>query len=116
GFVDWDRTTDFAKSREQRGYWGLNPWDRLAVSKSAEIRNSLTRTDEQLTQENEWAQVELSSRHVKLTDLFDQNGLTDIDFIKIDVDGPDFLILDSIKSEFHKRNIIGLGMEVNFYG
>src|SRR5437660_10754660 len=34
GFVDWDRTTDFAKARAQRDYWGLNPWDRLAVSRS----------------------------------------------------------------------------------
>lgn len=116
GFVDWDRTTHFAKSREHRGYWGLNPWDRLAVSRSAEIRNSLPRTEEQLTQENEWLQVELSSRQIRLPDLFDQHGLTDIDFIKIDVDGPDFLILDSIKSEFRKRKVIGVGMEVNFYG
>ena len=42
--------------------------------------------------------------------------MTEIDFIKIDVDGPDFLILDSIRSEFEKRKVIGLGMEVNFFG
>src|SRR5689334_11991415 len=50
GFVDWDRTTDFARSREQRGYWGLNPWDRLAVSRSAQIRNAMARSTAQLTQ------------------------------------------------------------------
>jgi methyltransferase FkbM-like protein len=116
GFADWDHSSALAKAREQRGFVGNNPWNRLAVAATIEIRNSRSRSTRQLTSENQWQRVELSPRQIQLPGLFDEHGLADIDFIKIDVDGPDFLILDSIKAEFAKRRVLGLGMEVNFCG
>jgi Methyltransferase FkbM domain len=116
GFAAWDPSTDLAKAREQRGFVGNNPWNRLAVAATTEIRNAKTRSTRELTSENQWQRVELSSRQIKLPDLFDEHDFADIDFIKIDVDGPDFLILDSIKAEFARRRVLGVGMEVNFCG
>jgi Methyltransferase FkbM domain len=116
GFAAWDPSSDLAKAREQRGFVGNNPWNRLAVAATTEIRNSKARSTQQLTSENQWQRVELSSRQVILPDLFDEHGFADIDFIKIDVDGPDFLILDSIKAEFLRRRVLGVGMEANFCG
>ena len=116
GFAAWDPSTALAKAREQRGFVGNNPWNRLAVAATTEIRNTKSRSTQQLTSENQWQRVELSSRQINLPDLFDEYGFADIDFIKIEVDGPDFLILDSIKAEFARRRVLGVGMEVNFCG
>jgi hypothetical protein len=44
------------------------------------------------------------------------HGVTDIDFIKIDIDGADFLILRSLKSVLDDANVVGIGIEVNFFG
>ena len=40
----------------------------------------------------------------------------DVDFIKIDVDGPDLLILRSLRSFLADANVIGVGVEINFFG
>ena len=67
GFAAWDHSTEFAKSVEKRGFVGNNPWNRLAVAATTEIRNAKVRSNQQLTSENQWQRVELSSRQIRLT-------------------------------------------------
>ena len=116
GFADWDKVSDFVRVQGSRSFFGNNPWGRLAVSQTIEIRSSKTLSNEQLTRENQWQRVDLSPRHIMMSDLLDQHEMSDVDFIKIDVDGPDFLILQSMKEQFSKRRVIGTVMEVNFFG
>ena len=51
-----------------------------------------------------------------LQDFLLGRGVNDVDFIKIDVDGPDFLILRSLKSVLAETRVLGICIEVNFFG
>jgi hypothetical protein len=45
-----------------------------------------------------------------------EHGIDDVDFIKIDVDGADFLILRSLAQTLEDAKVLGVGIEVNFFG
>ncbi len=51
-----------------------------------------------------------------LPDYLRQQGVSRIDFIKIDVDGPDFEVLTSIEQHLESLQVLGLAIEVNFFG
>jgi FkbM family methyltransferase len=53
---------------------------------------------------------------IVLEDYFQANELDDIDFIKIDVDGPDYLILRTIERTLSRPSTLGVTIEVNFFG
>jgi hypothetical protein len=53
---------------------------------------------------------------VILSDFLRTNSLDDVDMIKIDVDGPDFDILQSLSDSLNRHNVLALGLEVNFVG
>ena len=43
-------------------------------------------------------------------------GLSTVDFLKIDVDGPDLEVLESARDVLARSNVLGVGMEVNWFG
>ena len=53
---------------------------------------------------------------IGIVDYLHDLGITDVDVLKIDVDGPDFRILNSFDGLFRKLGIIATRMEVNMYG
>jgi hypothetical protein len=73
---------------------------------------------EQLRDLNLWQQTALAdpSTPVVLSDFARSMNVTDVDFIKIDVDGEDFAILSSIADELGAWRVLGVGLEVNFFG
>ena len=44
------------------------------------------------------------------------SGIHSVDFLKIDVDGPDFEILNSFDLAFETLGVLGVGIEVNYFG
>jgi Methyltransferase FkbM domain len=119
-FLEGNPDAEIRKQRGQRSYVGRNPWARLAVCKSIEVRDRLLaeRTAEQLVRENLWGRAELAdvTKPIFLPAYVKECGFSDIDFIKIDVDGPDFEILDSMADIFTSAGVLGVGMEVNWVG
>src|SRR5262249_38661664 len=97
-----------------------DPWSRLAVYKSTQIREKLktTKSAQQLTKENLWRGLALADpdQPIFLPSFLAEQGFNDIDLIKIDVDGPDFDILDSLKNELTATKVIAVVMEVNWFG
>ena len=95
-----------------------NPWQRLSVARTLEIRQpSLAEySSSQRTTNNLWTETRLAERSVQLPDFLKSLLVTDIDFIKIDVDGADFAILQSCADMLHESGVLGLGIEVNFHG
>lgn len=96
----------------------LNVWDRLSVAQTLENRSSqsaLYNAREQ-TINNLWQDTQLTGERVSLPVYLESIGFTDVDFLKIDVDGADFAILQSCKSLLRDARILGIGIEVNFYG
>ena len=120
GFVGLRADDPIVERRAGRPYVQHNPWNRLAVARSAAIRQSLNpgRTEQQLTTENQWTRVELADpkKPIVLSEFLRSAALSDIDMIKIDVDGPDFEILQSLTESLKKLQVLAIGMEVNFVG
>jgi hypothetical protein len=123
-FVGLRRDHPFAVKKIDKQHWGRNPWPRLAAYKTVQIRQKKI---EQLAAEerpaklvtiNEWRQLQLadSERPVFLPDFFEEHKIVDIDFIKLDVDGADLEILHSLEDVLTDMKVLGLCMEVNFFG
>lgn len=97
-----------------------NPWDRLAVARSLAIRHKVkpAMSNAELTALNQWHRTALADpgKPVYLPDFFRDNAIEDIDFIKIDVDGADFDIIQTLPDSLIKLNVLAVGLEVNFFG
>ena len=67
---------------------------------------------------NLWRQTRLADPHAPLSlpAFLAGQSVNDADFIKIDVDGEDFAILNDIAGSLGRWNVLGLGLEVNFDG
>lgn len=118
-FVGLPSDHAFLRAREGRPPVVGNPWHRLSTARSIEIRQQASQMDaEQLRDHNLWEKTRLADAHqaVILPDFAQTHGILDVDFIKIDVDGEDFAILNSIDQELATWNVLGLGLEVNFFG
>ena len=117
-FVGADAVTEAHFAGRPR--WGANPWDRLAVKLSIEARARSMRqaSNEERTAANAWQLTELadSTAPIVLSDYLRDRGIRDVDFVKIDVDGEDLVILTSLQSELAELRTLGVCLEVNFYG
>jgi methyltransferase FkbM-like protein len=120
GFVGLPPGHQFLRRRGRRASWTGNPWNRLSAQRSIEIRQSRApnMSAEQLRDMNLWSQTNLADPDspVVLRELAVARGIADVDFVKIDVDGEDFAILNSIADELAAWNVLGVGLEVNFFG
>jgi len=120
GFVGGDPNGELVKNRGNEPYLHRSPWGRLATSKSVEIRaqKMARKTNEQLTSENQWTKVELANptKSLFLPDVLQAEGLPYLDVVKVDVDGCDFEILESLKEHFKKVEVLCIIMEVNWVG
>jgi hypothetical protein len=104
----------------QGDFWARNPWSRLSVVRSQEIQarlHSVVSSREKTTL-NLWSDVELADPEepVIIPSFLAERGVDDIDFIKIDVDGADFLLLRSLTATLGDMKVSGVGIEVNFFG
>jgi len=67
---------------------------------------------------NEWHLTALAdrARSIQLPQFLKAQGVSNVDFIKIDCDGPDFEILASLEETLAQAEVLALGLEVNFIG
>ncbi len=94
--------------------------ERLSFMRTREIREarlSKANTVEKL-RHNAWEMTALSdhAKPVVVSDLLATRGWTDVDCLKIDIDGKDFEILQSFDGKFDGLGILGVQLEVNFVG
>ena len=71
-----------------------------------------------LRERNLWLSADLASedRQIVLPEFLADRGVTDIDFLKIDVDGPDYEILYTMSEALTDAQVLGVSLEVNFNG
>ena len=67
---------------------------------------------------NAWELTGLADpgKPVVVPDLLAERGWTDLDYLKIDIDGADFEILQSFGGRFDTLGLIAVQLEVNFLG
>ena len=94
--------------------------DRLSFMRTREIRDARLKaasTEEQL-RHNAWEMTGLAdpAKPVVVSDLLAERGWNDLDYLKLDVDGADWDILQSFAGRFDPLHVIAVQLEVNFIG
>jgi hypothetical protein len=109
-----------ALGRGARSPWSRNPWDRLSVVTAIAHRdaNAPPLETEELTRQNLWERTALADpdRPVTLAGLTAERGVAEVDFIKIDIDGPDFAVLHALRGKLGEWGVLGVQVEVNYFG
>jgi FkbM family methyltransferase len=101
----------------KNSYWGGNTWERLSASLGANILNERTAKDEPYSHElNNWREKRHSTNFLTLEEVCKRNNFLAVDFIKIDVDGPDLEVLLSGEGLIASSPVLGLAIEVNYFG
>jgi FkbM family methyltransferase len=101
-----------------RSHWGRSPWNRLSVAKSMAALRTQSLSGDERTKANLWSTTTLvdQARTVVLPDYLREQGVASVDFVKIDVDGKDLEILHSFDTALFDLGVLGVGLEVNFFG
>jgi len=118
-FVGLPPDHEFARLRGNRPYV-TRDWNRFSVVRTRQIRQAQTgrASAEAEKYPGAGSVVELCDPETPLflPRFFQEHGIQDVDFVKIDVDGGDFDILHSLEDELSAQNVLGVGMEVNYTG
>src|SRR5262249_9231507 len=95
-----------------------NPWPRLSTAKWLQLSNLRASSTSERMEANLWTELELAdaSEVIVVPDYLRAHGIDSVDFVKIDVDGNDFQILTSFDTALDAFGILGVGIEVNFFG
>lgn len=121
GFVDIPPDHPFAKrdGREWGGHVG-SFYEETSSKWTMQLRSERlnSASDVEKLSHNQWQITELADPNKPLyaPQVLEEHGFTDVDFLKIDVDGPDFRILNSFDGMFEKLGLVGIRLEVNMYG
>src|SRR5262249_19640670 len=75
-------------------------------------------SDQEKLQFNQWQDTELAdpAKPIYAPQVLAEMGFADVDFLKIDVDGPDFRILNSFAGLFGQLGILAARLEVFMFG
>lgn len=107
----------FARKMEGRSYWTRSPWERLSVVRSIEIMKSgQPQSTSEMVAANRWGEMALAEEVIVLPDYLRDHGTASVDFLKIDIDGADFNVLNSFDAALDAMGVLGVGVEVNYFG
>jgi hypothetical protein len=121
GFVDIPPDHPFVQldGKKWRGHVG-SFYEETSSRWTRELRAERLRNgpDSEKWKYNLWGETELADpdKPLYMPQTLTELGLSDIDVLKIDVDGPDFRVLNSFDGLFAKLGIVAARMEVNLYG
>jgi FkbM family methyltransferase len=111
-----DPDHSFSRRKAGRGPFTRSPWNRLSAARSVEMMRQAELSATQKTEANLWHSMQLATDTIVVPDYLRESGIASVDFLKIDVDGADFDILNSFDSALADLDILGVGIEVNFFG
>jgi hypothetical protein len=94
----------FAKSKLGKPDCDRNPWPRTSTKRYIEIARAAP------------AGPDANAEPIVVPEYLKANGTTIVDFLKIDVDGKDFDLLNSFDEALADLSVLGVGIEVNFCG
>ena len=117
-FVGLPDQHPFVLKRGDKEPWGGNPWNRLSAQLAADILKSKTKEEDKLAVLNDWQGSGLANSKSKIgvDDLVQEEKLSGLDFIKVDVDGYDLDVILSAENSTQNAPVLGYTLEVNFYG
>lgn len=119
GFVGVPVGHPLAATLDNQDFFHRSPWARLSVAKTLERRSAAIRNDDNsaFTSINLWNRTQLTSRSpIYLPDYLREKGMDNVDFVKLDIDGADFVVLQTLFESPLHTGILGAFLEVNFFG
>lgn len=95
-----------------------NPWSRLSAPAAADLLRAQTPAADKLPVLNDWQAGSTPTAPIpqSIDDIVAETGLGRVDFIKIDIDSYDLDALRSAEQTIRNSPVLGLALEVNFYG
>lgn len=93
-----------------------SPWDRLSIAQAFSIRRPQAQSSREAIRNNQWHEQALSKRTLTVDELIDAHRIGEMDFLKIDLDGPDYEVLAGFAPHLDRLRTLGLQVEVNFFG
>jgi hypothetical protein len=116
-FVGLPEDHPFNRERKGRPPTERNPWARLSAAAATDILSQRVRQEAKLPVLNTWQSERLAVvKKLGLEELAATQHFTQVDFIKIDIDGNDLEALFSGERLIRESPVLGLVLEVNFYG
>jgi FkbM family methyltransferase len=110
----------FAVRRQGKPECARDPNPRLSTMQFVERmqREDRVATGKEKRSSNLWQSAQLAdpAKVVVIPDYLKSAGTTSVDFLKIDVDGKDFEILQSFDHALDSMQILGVGIEVRLWG
>jgi hypothetical protein len=110
----------FLLQKQGRPQLERNPWPRLSTPRYMELVYSEDKpvTEKEKRSANLWPTAKLADPAVPLVvpEYLARCGIGSVDFLKIDVDGDDFEILHSFDQALADLKVLGVGIEVRFWG
>jgi len=94
-----------------------NPFERFSCTSTVNnLKEKQNMSNDKKTNLNLWNETKLTVNHIAIPDFLDKKNVSNVDFIKIDIDGNDFCVLHSISKMLNAKKVLGVGIEVNFFG
>jgi hypothetical protein len=93
-----------------------NPWPRTSTAAALAKQEHAHRGGANAVRDNQWQEQDLSRRTLTVDALLEAEGIDAMDFLKIDLDGPDFDILSGFAPHLGRLQTLGVQLEVNFFG
>jgi Methyltransferase FkbM domain len=94
--------------------------DRLSFMRTHELREArLSKAEiEDKLRHNAWEMTQLADHTKPLVapELLAERGWTDLDYLKIDIDGSDFIVLKTFDGKLAELGVLAVQLEVNFVG
>ena len=120
GFVGLPSDHPFAKLVDGKPRFVRNPFSRFSAGRMAQLQQERLKsaTLEEKLQHNAWNLTKLAdpNRPVIVPEVLMDLGWSDVDLLKIDIDGSDFEVLHSFDGKFDDLGLIAARLEVNLIG
>lgn len=105
------------KAERGGGDWPRNPWLRLSAYKTLEAIRLQQLSNQEQTDMNLWGYMDMKEiPTIVLPDYLKEQGVSSVDFIKIDVDGKDWEILNSLDTALDELQVMAVALEVSYFG
>lgn len=119
-FVAGSATKKIDPTRSQASDLILAVRERLSFMRTLELREArLAKAEiEEKLRHNAWDKTQLAdaTQPLVVSELLAARGWRDVDYLKVDIDGSDWEVLQTFAGKFSTLGVLGVQLEVNFVG
>lgn len=118
GYIGLPSDHPFIQKMGARNTVSHSLWDRSSTAWGVELLSNKADDENTKINLNRWHETKLADKSICLSanEFVIKEKISNVDFIKIDVDGEDFCVLNSCEDVINSRQVLGFMLEVHFVG